>query len=66
MLMAFYMVLKLSEGSTRSSGNTAVIRQQAAQSGKSFLLPSGQDVRGQPTPMATKPTLQTARLVYPN
>jgi len=59
------MVTRLSEGFTESSGNTAVVMQQAAQGKRNFPLPFGQDVRGQPTPIATKPTLQTVRAVYP-
>ena len=61
-----YIVPRLSEGSTRSNGNTAVRRQEAAHGPKNFPLPSGHDVKGHPSPMVTKPTPQTARLLYPN
>ena len=62
-----YMVLKLSAGSTGNSGNTAEMKHPTSQGQKSFpLYFSGQEVAGQLSPMATKPTLQTARLVYPN
>jgi hypothetical protein len=62
-----YIVPRLSEGSTRSNGNTAVRRHEAAHGPKkSFPLPSGQEVKGHPSPIVTKPTLQTARLLYPN
>src|SRR5579864_2963817 len=40
---------------------------QVAQGKQCFppSLPLGQDIRGQTTPIATKPMLQMARLVYP-
>jgi hypothetical protein len=67
LIFIIYMAPKLSEGSTGSSGNIAETKHPTAQGQKSFPLPlSGQDVIGQVNPMATKPTLQTARLVYPN
>lgn len=67
LIFMIYMVPKLSEGSTGSSGNIAETKHPTAQGQKSFPLSlSGQDVIGQVNPMATKPTLQTALLVYPN
>ena len=59
------MVTRLSEGSTESSGNTAVMMQQVAQGRSNFRLLLGQEIRGQPTPITTKPPLQTGRVVYP-
>ncbi len=61
-----YIVPRLSEGSTRSNGNTAVRRHEVAHGPKSFHLPFGQDVKGHPSPIVTKPPLQMARLLYPN
>jgi hypothetical protein len=39
--------------------------QQVAQGRSNFPLLLGQESRGQPTPITTKPTLQTGRVVYP-
>jgi hypothetical protein len=67
LIFIIYMVPKLSEGSTGSSGNIAETKHPTAQGQKNFPLSlSGQDVMGQLNPMATKPTLQTTRLLYPN
>lgn len=67
LIFMIYMAPKLSEASTGSNGNIAETKHATAQGQKSFPLSLlGQDVIGQVNPMVMKPTLQTARLVYPN